>query len=360
MSNVLSSFMYADFGFSLKRLFLKQSLSTSNYLEIHVMKNAIQPVFKITLIAAGITAAMSASAAGNKWLNSDSALEPGTTIQAIAANSNKNSYTSNPALTNNAWGMHGTWLSFNVTSRSTVVVTLTSAITNAPGFTVYRTDGSFTGNGTGTTTGNNGAIHSFNQVGQAGTAGIVWATDDSVTDSLEGNTTANGIVETLGYVNGSGIEYINKFGGVISAGAHDVSIDNLYENGVFGSTATEGNLNYANLTLVDLAPGYYTIFLGGTNTNAASGTPIDVKVSAMSASPADCLFNAKEQEYPSLLPATGAPSESVATYYYRHYPETNSAIGISSADNHLYYIGPDGKLQDIGDSAGLMTAAGCN
>lgn len=330
------------------------------------MKNAIQPFVKTILTAAGLTVTMTASAAmtmttsaGNKWLNSDSTLEPGTTIQAIAANSNKNSYTSNPALTNNAWGMQGTWLSFNVTSRSTVVVTLTSATTNAPGFTVYRTDGSFTGNGTGTTTGNNGAIHSFNQVGQAGTAGIVWATDDSVTNSLEGNTTANGIVETLGYVNGSGIEYINKFGGVISAGAHDVSIDNLYENGVFGSTASEGNMNYANLTLVDLAPGYYTIFLGGTNTNATAGTPIDVKVSAMPVSPADCLFNVKEQEQSGLFPADGTPAQSATTYYYRYYSKNNTYMGISSVDNHLYFMGADGKMQDQGDAAALMAKVGC-
>ncbi|WP_333874037.1 hypothetical protein [Methylobacter sp.] len=324
------------------------------------MHNVIQPILKTTLTAAALTATMAASAATNKWVNEDNILEPGTTIQAIAANANKNSYTSNPALTNNAWGMQGTWLSFNVTSQSTVVVTLTSAITNAPGFTVYRTDGSFTGNGTGTTTGNNGAIHSFNQVGQAGAAGIVWATDDSVTNSLAGNTTANGIVETLGYVNGSANEYINAYSGVISPGAHDVSIDNLYENGVFGSTATVGNMNYSNLTLVGLAPGYYTIFLGGTNTSATSGTPIDVKVSAMPVSPADCLFNANEQAYPSLLPATGTPSESATTYYYRSYPQTNSYIGISSADNHLYYMGPDAKMQDQGNAATLMTQAGCN
>jgi hypothetical protein len=323
------------------------------------MHKAIQAVFKSTLTVAALAATMTASAATNKWVNEDNILEPGTTIQAIAANSNKNSYTSNPALTNNAWGMQGTWLSFNVTSRSTVVFTLTSAITNAPGFTVYRTDGSFTGNGTGTTTGNNGAIHSFNQVGQAGTAGIVWATDDSVSNSLPGNTTANGIVETLGYVNGSANEYINAYSGVISPGAHDVSIDNLYENGVFGSTAAEGNLNYSNLTLVNLAPGYYTIFLGGTNTNAASGTPIDVKVSAMPVSPADCLFNATEQAYSSLLPATGSPSESSGTYYYRSYPQTNSYVGISSTDNHLYYIGANGQLQDQGDAAALITQAGC-
>lgn len=333
------------------------------------MNNAIQPIFKTTLIAAGLTVAMAASAEGvtdttasvsNKWFNSDSTVEPGTTIQAIAANSNKNSYTSNPALKNNAWGMQGTWLSFNVPSRSTVLVTLTSATTNAPGFTVYRTDGSFTGKGTGTPTDTKDAIHSFNQVGQAGTTGIVWATDDSATGSLAGNTTANGIVETLGYVNGSGIEYINSFGGVVKAGANDTSIDNLYENGVFGSIATEGDTNYANLTLVNLGPGYYTIFLGGTNTNDTAGsTPIDVKVSSLAVSASDCLFNAQEKARPDLLPATGAPSESVATYYYRNYPKNNSYLGISSTDNHLYYVGTDGKMQDQGAAAGLMTAAGC-
>lgn len=311
------------------------------------------------LTAATLTCAVTSHAAAT-WVNGDNILDPGTTIQSIAANSNKNSYTSNPALKNNAWGMQGTWLSFNVPSRSSVSVTLTSATTNAPGFTVYRTDGSFTGNGTGKPTDTKDAIHSFNQVGQAGTAGIVWATDDSVTDSLTGNTTANGIVETLGYVNGSGIEYINGFGGVVKAGANDISIDNLYENGVFGSTAAEGNTNYTNLTLVNLAPGYYTIFLGGTNTNDTAGsTPIDVKVSSLAVSASDCLFNAQEKARPDLLPATGAPSESVATYYYRSYPKNNSYLGISSTDSHLYYIGTDGKLQDQGDAAGLMTAAGC-
>lgn len=335
------------------------------------MKNAIQPIFKTTLIAAGLTVAMGASAAGmsmsdmtastsSKWFNGDSTVEPGTTIQAIAANSNKNSYTSNPALKNNAWGMQGAWLSFNVPTRSTVLVTLTSPTTNAPGFTVYRTDGSFTGNGTGKPADTKDAIHSFNQVGQAGTAGVVWATDDSVTGSLAGNTTANGIVETLGYVNGSGIEYINGFGGVIKAGANDTSIDNLYENGVFGNIATEGSTNYANLTLVNLAPGYYTVFLGGTNTNDTAGsTPIDVKVSALGTPASDCLLNAQENAHPDLLPATGAPSQSVTTYYYRGYSRTNSYLGISSADNHLYYVGTNGKMQDQGAVAGLMMAAGC-
>jgi hypothetical protein len=71
------------------------------------------------------------------------------------------------------------------------------------------------------------------------------------------------------------------------------------------------------------------------------------------------LLNAQENAHPDLLPATGAPSQSVTTYYYRGYSRTNSYLGISSADNHLYYVGTNGKMQDQGAVAGLMMAAGC-
>jgi hypothetical protein len=317
-----------------------------------------KPFLMTTFTATALTFATTSLAAGG-WINGDNILNPSTTIQSIAANSNKNSYTSNPGLTNNAWGMQGTWLSFNVPKAATVLISLTSATTNAPGFTVYRTDGSFTGNGTGTTTGTNGAIHSFNQVAQAGTAGIVWATDDSVTNSLAGNTTANGIVETLGYVNASGVDYVNAFGGSIKAGAYDLSIDNRFENGVFGNVATAAGLNYANLTLVNLAAGYYTIFLGGTNTGG-TGTPIDVKVSSVPVSPADCLYNWAETKYAQLFAPAGVASQTSDAYYYRYYQNTRSYLGISSADDHVWYTGSDGKFQDLGTSSSWLTQAGCN
>jgi hypothetical protein len=318
---------------------------------------AKQSVVKLAVTAVALT--FSASSPAATWVNGDNILNPGTTIQAIAANSNKNSYTGNPALTNNAWGMQGTWLSFNVPKATDVLVSLSSATTNAPGFTLYRTDGSFTGNGTGSTTGTNGAIHSFNQVAQAGTAGLVWATDDSVGTSLPGNTTANGIVETLGYVNASGVDYVNAYGANVKSGAYDLSIDNRFESGVFGSVATTGNITYANLTLMNLAAGYYTIFLGGTNT-AGTGTPIDVKVSSIPISPADCLFNWAESNYSQLFAQAGVASQTSGTYYYRYYQATTSYLGVSSADDHVYYKGPDGSLQDLGASSGWLTKAGCN
>ena len=321
------------------------------------MNTTIPPVFKTTLTAAAITFAMAAPAA--EWVNKDNILDPGTTIQSIAATTNKNSYTGNPALRNNAWGMNGAWLSFQVTSAADVLVSLTSAATNAPGFTVYRTNGSFTGKGTGTADSTtNGAIHNFNQVAQAGTAGIIWATDVSVTSSLPGNTTVNGIVETLGYVNASGIDYGNDYGQRVDAGAHDLSIDDLYENGVFGSIAEVGGLNYANLTLINLKPGYYTIYLGGTETSGTD-TPIDVKVTAIPASTADCLFNWAEKNYPQLFSPAGATSQTWKSFYYRYYSDTNSRVGVSSTDNHVYYAGSDGIQLDQGDSSTWFTKAGC-
>ena len=317
---------------------------------------------KVAFTAAALTFATTSFAANGwegTWLDNKSTLFPGVTIQSIAANANKNSYTGNPALTSNAWGMQGTWLSFNVTSTTNVVVSLKSPVTNAPGFTVYRTNGAFTGNGTGTTTAPNGAIHSFNQVAQAGTAGIVWATDASVSPSLPGNTTANGIVETLGYVNGSNVEYVNSYGQKVSAGAHDVSIDDRFENGVFGNITEVGGFNYSNLTLINLVPGYYTIFLGGTNTGGA-GAPIDVKVSATTSTPMDCLFNWSEIDYPTLFIPAGAVSQAVAPLYYRSYPTTGTYLGISSKDNHVWFMGTDNIMQDLGNSSAWYTVAGCN
>ena len=328
------------------------------------MKITIGTTVKTTLVTSAL--ALSTGSYAASWVNDDGTLEPGKTIQAINANSNKNSYTGNPALVHRAWGMQGSWLSFEVTEAADVFVSLSSASTNAPGFTVYRTDGVFTGqsNGTSNKDGIEGAIHAFNQVAQAGDPGLVWATDDSVADSIEGNTTENGIVETLGYVNGSGKDYVNYWGYQVAAGAHDLSIDNQYESGVFGSvdrdSGPNGDTNYANLTLVNLQPGHYTIFLGGTNTDGVD-TPIDVKVSALPLSTADCLMNYQELNNPEQYPHAGLVSMTLNEYYYRHYEETGAYLGVSSTDNHLYSLSAqEGALVDLGDTVELKQEAGCN
>jgi len=78
------------------------------------------------------------------------------------------------------------------------------------------------------------------------------------------------------------------------------------------------------------------------------------------AAPADCLFNWAERDYPSLF-APAAISNTVAPYYYRYYSQTNAYLGVSAADNHLYYLGPASSysLVDAGPLSGWLAAAGC-
>jgi len=333
-------------------------------------------------IKAGVIASsllLSSTAYAAPWVNDDNVLEAGTTIQAISANASKNSYTSNPGLTNRAWGMTGGWLNFETTQATDVVISASTAMTNAPGFTIYRADGVFIATpdaqGQNDKDGTEGAIHAFNQVGQPGQPGLVWATDNDVVDSLEGNTVENGLVQTLGYVNGSHTDFVNYWEANVLSGAHDVSINNTYENGVYGSIQHHigpNHKNYSNLTLVNLQPGNYTIFVGGTNTEGED-TPIDVKVSALSVSIADCVLNYQEQQEPTNYPAAGLTSHTAAvetaatgeteaastTYYFRHYPETGSYLGISKSDNYLYSLNQAGEMSQIGTTADLAAAAAC-
>ncbi len=76
-------------------------------------------------------------------------------------------------------------------------------------------------------------------------------------------------------------------------------------------------------------------------------------------SPSDCLFNWAEKNYPQLLSPAGATSQTSAPYYYRYYQNTNSYLGISSDNNHVYYLGPDGILQDVGELSTWLNATGC-
>ena len=76
-------------------------------------------------------------------------------------------------------------------------------------------------------------------------------------------------------------------------------------------------------------------------------------------SQADCLFNWAETYYSQLFSPAGATSQTSAPYYYRYYQNTNSYVGVSSDNNHVYYLGPDGVLQDVGPSSAWFTTAGC-
>jgi len=73
----------------------------------------------------------------------------------------------------------------------------------------------------------------------------------------------------------------------------------------------------------------------------------------------NCLFNWAEQVYPDLLTPVGYPTTVWTTYTYRWYAGTNSAVGVSSVDNHVYYLGTDGQMYDEGPITDWLPQAGC-
>jgi hypothetical protein len=76
---------------------------------------------------------------------------------------------------------------------------------------------------------------------------------------------------------------------------------------------------------------------------------------------ADCVFNWAESVYPNLFAPPAAASQTLAPYYYRYYAGTNAYLGISSADNDLYYLGPasGNTLFNAGLLSNWRTTAGC-
>lgn len=75
----------------------------------------------------------------------------------------------------------------------------------------------------------------------------------------------------------------------------------------------------------------------------------------------DCLFTWAERTYATLFAPAGAVSQTLAPYNYRHYSQTDAYLGTSSANNHVYYLGPASSysLYDVGELSSWLTTAGC-
>jgi hypothetical protein len=75
---------------------------------------------------------------------------------------------------------------------------------------------------------------------------------------------------------------------------------------------------------------------------------------------ADCFFNWAEGTYPTLF-APAATSITLAPWHYRYYWQTDAYLGTSSADNHVYYLGPSSgyALLDVGNLSTWLATAGC-
>lgn len=86
----------------------------------------------------------------------------------------------------------------------------------------------------------------------------------------------------------------------------------------------------------------------------------EFKYQSLSIKDSDCFFNWAESKYPALFAPANAFTGFMGAYTYRFYSKTNAYLGISHEDNHVYYQGADGKMQNQGPAASWLTTAGCH
>jgi hypothetical protein len=248
----------------------------------------------ITLVSSGAMAGTISPKAATAWVNSSETLGANSSIQTTAAAlSSKNSWTDNSALANSSWGHTGTWLVFDVTAANQNVDINAQVLTGNynVAFTVWASGSSAFNGGSPSngsiaglyepslvTSGNNPA-HDFNQVSQVGSYGTLWATDPSVATNGGGN-----LLDTLAYAN-SGIAHtdgsLNDYGQVINSGVNQVATDNTYFSGSVGGSTSASN---ADLQFQNLAPGWYTLFVGGANSAATTASTYQVTITSSATS----------------------------------------------------------------------------
>jgi hypothetical protein len=73
----------------------------------------------------------------------------------------------------------------------------------------------------------------------------------------------------------------------------------------------------------------------------------------------ECLLDWAEGRYPGLFSPEGNQTRFASPYHYRYYSNTDSYVGISTADQHVYYLGPSRHLQDVGELAAWFNTSGC-
>lgn len=128
------------------------------------------------------------------------------------------------------------------------------------------------------------------------------------------------------------------FAGVDSISWAALPVDGVMSINRAGTAATNSPRNFAGATAAVSAGG-----TGGVQVN-----------------PSDCLFDWAERTYPDLF-APAAASSTAAPYYYRYYSQTGAYLGTSSADNHVYYLGPasNNAILDVGAASTWLTTANC-
>jgi hypothetical protein len=209
-----------------------------------------------------------------------------------------------------------------------------------------------------------GIFSTFDNVGSPTQQGPV-ATRTVTLSVFDKSPTGALLAQTSFTADGSGGNLGGNFPPILLLAGHDyfIGYDNIYNIG----------LNIPNW-IPNQAPG--TVNLNGWyyGTNWATYVPQTVNgqlqvfsapilrfngVSVTVLPATDCLLNWAEKNYPQLFSPAGAVSQTLSTYYYRYYKSTNAYVGISSANNDVYYLGPDGSLVDVGSLSGWLAQAKC-
>ncbi len=89
-------------------------------------------------------------------------------------------------------------------------------------------------------------------------------------------------------------------------------------------------------------------------------TIVNKFINRSSATTIECVLTWAEGKYPNLLAPSGATTEISNFYSFRYYPTTKTYLGVSAADNHVYYMkAEDGLLQDEGPLSNWLPLSGC-
>ena len=72
-----------------------------------------------------------------------------------------------------------------------------------------------------------------------------------------------------------------------------------------------------------------------------------------------CLFNWVERQLPEFAAPRNAPTQLATPYTFRHYSQTQSYLGFSSQDQHVYFLSAPTSLVDLGAASTWAPLAAC-
>jgi len=195
------------------------------------------------------------------------------------------------------------------------------------------------------------AVPSRSRLACGALATAVWTALALATGSVQAVTYT---VTDLGILGGSlgNAQDINNSGQVVGFSY----VDDLHLPTIHAFLYSGGVMTDLNALLASNAAGWVLTSAGAINVGAGSNINGASRAFLLSpTSPEDeCLFNWAEANFPPLFAPAGSPTATEAVYTYSHYSATKAYLGVSSVDNNVYYLGPDGKLQDVGPASYLV------